>query len=72
MENNCAGVLFVIMLRAVALVPCQEYIKIKFLPMFWHFFYQIRIFSVLFCSVLIFHLKILYCIYTVVLMSESY
>ena len=39
--------------------------------MFWHFLYQIRIFSVPFCSVLI-HLEILYCIYIVMLMSESY
>ena len=38
-----------IMLQTVALVPYQEYIKIKFLPMFWHFFSSNSYF---FCSLL--------------------
>ena len=39
--------------------------------MFRHFFNQIHFFSVSFGSVLIFLLKILYCIYIVVLISEE-
>ena len=45
--------------------------KDKFLPMFRHFFCQVHFFSVFFRSVLI-PLKILYCIYIVVLISEVY
>ena len=45
---------------------------IKFLTMFQHFFHQIHFSSALFCNVLIFPLKILYCIYIVVLISEAY
>ena len=70
LENTCAGVSFIIMLRAAASVPCQEYIKL--LPMLQHFFHRIHFFSVFFPSVLIFPFKILYCIYIVVLISEAY
>ena len=45
---------------------------IKFLTMFQHFFHQIHFSSAFFCNVLIFPLKIFYCIYIVVLISEAY
>ena len=46
--------------------------KIKFIHMFLHFFHQIHFYSVFFCSILIFRLKIFYCIYIVVLISQAY
>ena len=40
--------------------------------MFQHVFHKIHFFHVFFRSILIFPLKILYCIYIVVLISEAY
>ena len=63
LENTCAEVSFIIMLRAAVSVPCQKYIEDKFFThMFRQFFHQIHFFSAFFCSVLIFPLKSLYCI----------
>ena len=44
LENTCAGVSFIIMLRAVASLPCQEYIKVKILTHVRHFFHKIHFF----------------------------
>ena len=66
LKNTCARVTFIIMLQAVASVPCHEYIKDKFLT-------HVRAFLFCFlCSVLIFPLKTLYCICLLVLISEEY
>ena len=51
LENTCARVSFIIMLRAVASVPCQVYIKDKILT-------HVPAFSIFLRSVLIFSLKI--------------
>ena len=44
LENTCAGVSFIIMLRAVASVPCQVYIKDKILTHVRHFLFSFAAF----------------------------
>ena len=58
-----------ILFYTVSIGKLQELISLK---MFWHFFHRNHFFSVFFRRVLIFSLKILYCIYIVVLISEAY
>ena len=70
LENTCTRVSSITMSRAVASVPCQEYVKDKILTHISFFKFISSLFS--FYSVLIFPFKILYCIYIVVLISEAY
>ena len=60
LENTCVRVSFIIMLRAVASVPCREYIKDKILNLVLTFFHQIHFFSVSLHSILIFRNFTLY------------
>ena len=57
------------MLRAVASVPCQEYIKDKILIHVPEFLSSNHFFSVFFRSVLVFPLKTLHCIRSVLIFS---
>ena len=70
LEITCAGIFLIIMLHAVALVPRREYTILTYVPTFLssNSFY----FSIFFCIVLISPLKVLHCIYIVVLKSEAY